>query len=135
MTAQRTAARRISQFLGDTLLGLALFALLAGLFGDAGRARAEPGMAAEATTYIASAATEHSQGFVVGLIAQSSVEPLVSAGFLTARPAPTPRHTMQARTLAVLAIVFATLVALNLGFWRHVHRTYIIGHPRVASNQ
>lgn len=51
MTAQGTATRRISQFFGDTLLGLALFALMAGLFGDAGRARAEPGKTEETSSY------------------------------------------------------------------------------------
>lgn len=116
--AHHTARSRIGQFLMDAALGLALFAALVSFGTDGGNARAEVRPAPDAAVYAAAPSVDASS-VVMGLVSQASPQALTLS-----LPRPQAFYKNEQVVLSMLALVFATLFALNLGFWRHLRRTY-----------
>ncbi len=125
MASRSIVKGRLGEFIGDALLGLALFVVVAALLGGDGRARAETNHLIGATIAASADGTDSGRGSVVGLISQSDAKPLITSGFLTARPVGEPPQT-STRGVVVLALICSALFAFNLGFWRHLRRTYEI---------
>lgn len=121
--ARRSPAASAGQFLADALLGSILFLIIVALSGVCigGGAQAEPGRQ-----------VPHS------FIVQSPGEPLAApdsepvhdrAAKAAAIEVQKPRQAAMMQTdhrtmIWVLGFVFSALVALNIGFVRHLRRTY-----------
>ncbi len=110
---QRTAAHRAGRFLADGLIGLALFLLIAGAAGGDLDARADVRLMPDALTQATVAAVDvgDPEGWPRDVLALAS---------------PALRQERQQTALAMLALAFSALFALNLGFWRHLRRAYPI---------
>lgn len=119
MTAQWSMAGRMAQFVGDALVGLAIFLLMACLIAGDGRAQGRsslPDGVAEASTSNIPA--------TVALLGEPAGTPLTILSMTPERSSTGLRRTDAETAQMLLAIVFSLLVALNLGFFRHLRRTY-----------
>ena len=126
---QRSAATRIGQFIGDALFGLAFFGLMVSICSRDGGARAEAHMGAQSAghdaAYILAAPAGNRDSTIVGLMPQAYPQSLITIDFQPPGTMPL-RETGQQTALGLLAIAFSALVALNLGFWRHLRRNYAL---------
>jgi len=122
--AQRTAAR-IGLFLGDAMLGLAIFLMMSAVFSHDGRAQSQTRWEIGTANYVSQGAVGLAQGLraeplSIGLIGPSAID-------YPARSTPLFRYTNHRSAEILLAVVFSLLVAINLGFFRHLRRAY--GRP------
>lgn len=124
--AQRLTAGRVALFFGDALFGFALFMLMACLVAGDGRAQGPTASDAMAQTQFV---VPTSTLALLGEPAMTGTPTPVSAlSFEPERTSIGLRQTDADTARILLAIVFSGLVALNLGFFRHLRRTYVLAH-------
>ena len=110
---------RIGQLIGDAALGLALFAVMVSIGNACSNARAETRPASDAAVYAAAAPAGDSSAMIVGLVSQATPQALSLSA-----PRRVAFYKNDEVVLGTMALVFAALFALNLGFWRHLRHTY-----------
>jgi len=115
--AHWTRRGRIGQLIGDAALGLALFAVMVSIGNACGNARAETRPARDAAVYATASPAGDASATIVGLVSQATPNSF-------ALPRPVAFYKNDEVVLGMLAMVFAALFALNLGFWRHLRSTY-----------
>ncbi len=114
---QRTATHRAGRFLADGLIGLALFLLIAGAVGGDYDARADVRLMSDVPTQATVTVVD---------VGDPEGSPRDVLGDVLALASPALRLERQQTALAMLALAFSALFALNLGFWRHLRRAYAI---------